>query len=48
LTDQHGRTRHRDALKGYVWLASFIFTTCTGTCPETTPRHSEVQEPKGG
>jgi protein SCO1/2 len=43
LIDQDGRKFNSDSLKGKVWLASFIFTTCTGTCPETTLRLSDVQ-----
>jgi protein SCO1/2 len=43
LTDPAGKTVSRDDLKGKVWLVSFIFTTCTGTCPETTLRLSLVQ-----
>jgi protein SCO1/2 len=43
LNDQDGRRLSRDDLKGKVWLASFVFTTCTGTCPETTLRLGLVQ-----
>jgi protein SCO1/2 len=43
LTDQDGRPFGRDDLKGKVWLASFVFTSCTGTCPETTLRLSLVR-----
>ena len=44
LTTQTGRTLRRSDLHGKVWLVSFIFTTCNGTCPATTHRMSQVQQ----
>lgn len=45
LTAQDGReflsTRE---LKGKVWVAQFIFTTCTGPCPRMTTLMSRIQE----
>jgi protein SCO1/2 len=47
LLNQGGTKLTRDALKGKVWLVGFVFTTCTGTCPETTLRMSLVQRELG-
>ncbi len=45
LTDQDGRTvRPSDpALAGKVWIASFIFTHCTGPCPLVTATMARLQ-----
>jgi protein SCO1/2 len=43
LADPDGKNVRRADLQGKVWLVSFIFTTCTGSCPETTLRLSLVQ-----
>jgi protein SCO1/2 len=43
LPDQAGRPVSKEALRGKVWLVSFVFTTCTGSCPETTLRMSLIQ-----
>ena len=43
LTDQEGATLRMSDLKGKVLLVSFIFTTCSGTCPATTHRMDQVQ-----
>lgn len=34
----------RDALKGHLWVADFIFTNCPGPCPRITARMHELQE----
>jgi protein SCO1/2 len=44
LTDQVGKALALKDLKGQVLLVSFIFTTCSGTCPATTHRMARVQE----
>jgi protein SCO1 len=31
--DQHGQARSQRDLLGHVWIADFIFTTCTTVCP---------------
>jgi protein SCO1/2 len=36
LTERSGRTVRRDDLRGKVWVASFVFTRCTGPCPQVT------------
>lgn len=33
LTDRSGRTVARTNLLGHVWLANFVYTQCTETCP---------------
>jgi protein SCO1/2 len=44
LTDQTGEQFSSADLKGKVWLVSFVFTTCNGTCPATTHRMEQIQE----
>jgi protein SCO1/2 len=44
LTDQSGATLRRADLRGKVWLVSFVFTTCNGSCPATTHRMGQVQQ----
>jgi protein SCO1/2 len=44
LIDQNGRPVTDRACDGKVVLVSFIFTTCTGSCPATTARMRQVQE----
>jgi protein SCO1/2 len=43
LTTQDGKFLKLAGLKGKVLLVSFIFTTCSGTCPATTSRMVSVQ-----
>lgn len=44
LTDQTGAEfRSADHLKGKVWVADFIFTTCTGPCPRMSSQMKQVQ-----
>ena len=44
LTDQDGNSYGTDQLKGQVWVANFIFTTCKSTCPEQTQKMQEIQQ----
>lgn len=44
LTDQFGQTFGSDQLKGQVWVANFIFTTCKSTCPQQTQEMQVFQE----
>jgi protein SCO1/2 len=45
LTSQTGEAFNSDmALKGKVWIADFIFTTCTGPCPRMTSQMKRVQK----
>jgi len=36
LYDSHGDPVHREQLQGKVWVADFIFTSCSGICPVMT------------
>jgi protein SCO1/2 len=44
LTDQAGEKFSSANLRGKVWLVSFVFTTCNGSCPATTHRMEQIQE----
>ena len=44
LIDQNGNKLRMAELKEDVLLVSFIFTTCSGSCPATTHRMAKVQE----
>jgi protein SCO1/2 len=44
LTDQSGAKFSSADLKGKVYLVSFVFTTCNGSCPATTHRMEQIQE----
>jgi protein SCO1/2 len=44
LTDQTETTVTLDELKGKVWIADFIFTTCGGTCPLMTEKMRQLQQ----
>lgn len=43
LTERSGRVIRLADLKGKVWLADFIYTTCPGTCPMLSSRLTELQ-----
>ena len=45
LTNQDGRTFGSADLRGKIWIADFIYTTCPGPCPMISNRMSELQEP---
>ncbi|HEY5040146.1 MAG TPA: SCO family protein [bacterium] len=42
--DQSGRLFSSDELKGKVWVADFIFTSCAGTCPLLSQQMRLLQE----
>jgi len=44
LTERSGRRITQNDLKGKVWLADFIFTTCPDICPLMSSRLSGLQE----
>lgn len=44
FTDQEGAAFGSEELTGNVWIANFIFTRCTATCPRQTARFEELQE----
>ena len=43
LTTQSGTPFHRKDLDGKIWVADFIYTTCTGPCPRADRDASRVQ-----
>jgi protein SCO1 len=44
LTDQSGRAFGRDDLRGKVWVADFVFTSCSDACPRLTQRMRSLQD----
>lgn len=45
LTDQNGKPFDSALqLKGKVWIANFIFTSCSGPCPRMSSQMSQVQQ----
>jgi protein SCO1/2 len=43
LTDQNGNAFSSNALRGKVWVADFIFTTCNGPCPRLSAQMRHLQ-----
>lgn len=43
LVDQEGRTRTPEDLRGSVWVADFIFTSCKSVCPVLSAKMVQVQ-----
>jgi protein SCO1/2 len=43
LTTQTGAAYSSDSLKGKVWVADFIFTTCNGPCPRMSAQMHRLQ-----
>ncbi len=46
LTTQSGARLSRRDLNGKIWVADFIYTTCTGPCPLMTRKMRRVQAAK--
>src|SRR5438105_12426003 len=44
LTERSGRTVSLSDLKGKVWLADFVYTTCQGPCPLISNRLAKLQK----
>jgi len=44
LTERDGSTVHKADLLGKVWVASFVFTRCTGPCPQVTSTMARLQQ----
>jgi protein SCO1/2 len=44
LTERTGRPVGRDDLRGSVWVANFVYTQCTDTCPLQSQALATVQE----
>jgi len=45
LINQGGKNFGLRDLRGKIWIADFIYTTCPGPCPMISNRMSELQEP---
>ncbi|HEY6111563.1 MAG TPA: SCO family protein [Chthoniobacterales bacterium] len=45
LTNQNGQPFGSTQLRGKIWIADFIYTTCPGPCPMIASRMSELQKP---
>jgi len=43
LTSQTGEAFDRKSLDGKIWIADFIFTHCTSSCPRMTSQMARVQ-----
>lgn len=48
LTERSGKKVSRDDLRGRVWVASFVFTRCTGPCPSVTATMTRLQDALAG
>ncbi|EYF07405.1 SCO family protein [Chondromyces apiculatus] len=44
LTDSRGMPFGLEQLRGKVWVADFVFTTCPTVCPKLTQRMVELQQ----
>lgn len=44
FTDSSGRAVSRDELRGKILVVSFLFTSCSLTCPEVSKRMAEIQK----
>ena len=45
LINQDGKTFGSSDLRGKIWIADFVYTTCPGPCPMISSRMSELQKP---
>jgi cytochrome oxidase Cu insertion factor (SCO1/SenC/PrrC family)/YHS domain-containing protein len=43
FADQHGKAVSNQSLRGKVWVANFIFTTCRTVCPLLTVKLGQLQ-----
>jgi protein SCO1 len=43
LQNEHGEPFGSEQLRGKVWIANFIFTSCPTVCPRLTQRMAELQ-----
>ena len=48
LTDQNGRDFTPSQLKGKVWVAGFVYTSCPGPCPVVTRNMAVIQKELAG
>ena len=47
LTERSGRGVSLADMQGKIWIASFVFTRCTGPCPQVTGTMARVQSELG-
>src|SRR5256885_7300127 len=47
FVNQDGKNFDSAQLRGKIWIADFIYTTCPGPCPMISSRMSELQKPLG-
>jgi protein SCO1/2 len=47
LTDQKAAKFDSDSLRGHVWVADFIYTTCPGPCPRMSSHMRSLQNISG-
>ena len=45
LINQDGKNFGTADLRGKIWIADFVYTSCPGPCPMISNRMSEIQEP---
>jgi protein SCO1/2 len=43
LTDQRGKSYGSEQLRGRVWVADFVFTSCPTVCPKLTAKMALIQ-----
>ena len=48
LPERSGETVGLEKLRGKIWIADFIYTTCTDTCPLQTAAMAKLQEEFAG
>lgn len=48
LTAESGQPFNRQALDGKIWVADFIFTSCSGPCPRMSSLMRQVQQASSG
>src|SRR5262249_44286494 len=48
LVNQDNQSFGMEQLRGTVWIADFVYTSCPGPCPMISSRMSEVQKPLKG
>ena len=48
FTDSSGREVKRDDMRGKILAVSFLFTSCSLTCPEVSKRMAEIQKLTAG
>jgi protein SCO1/2 len=48
LTSQSGQPFDRKSMEGSIWVADFIYTTCTGPCPRMSSQMKGVQSAVAG